>query len=159
MKLRQLNARYATNGVDGLEENKTPTVEWLMQLTEVEREVFSTWSVNDLYPLIDYTIRLFCSSVSRVDELPFIQIGSDSWLDVLYDAHGIVDMILGVPIEEASERMKRVLMKLKMHFCICMLHTGFSLSFVVQKWSCLKSLLTDALMSADQVQLHVTPKY
>ena len=76
MKLRQLNARYTTNGVDGLEENKTPTVEWLMQLTEVEREVFSTWSVNDLYPLIDYTIRLFCSSVSRVDELPFIQIGS-----------------------------------------------------------------------------------
>lgn len=158
MKLRQLNARYATNGVDALQENKTPTVEWLMQLTEVESDVFSTWSVNDIYPLIDYTIRWLCFSVSWVDELPFMQIGSESWLDVLYDAHGIVDMIMGVPIEEASERMKRVLLKLKMHFCICILHTGFSLSFVVQKWNCLKSLLTDALMSADQVQSQRTPK-
>lgn len=63
-KLRQLNLQYETPGVSSLELNRNPTLEWAASVTEMLKRVTTTWSVNDIYPLIDYITRTLLTSLS-----------------------------------------------------------------------------------------------
>lgn len=63
-KLRQLNLQYETPGVSSLELNRNPTLEWAASVMEMLKRVTTTWSVNDIYPLIDYITRTLLTSLS-----------------------------------------------------------------------------------------------
>ena len=63
-KLRQLNLQYETPGVSSLELNRNPTLEWAASVMEMLKRVTTTWSVNDIYPLIDYITRTLLTPLS-----------------------------------------------------------------------------------------------
>ena len=63
-KLRQLNLQYETPGISSLELNRNPTLEWAASVMEMLKRVTTTWSVNDIYPLIDYITRTLLTSLS-----------------------------------------------------------------------------------------------
>ncbi|KAK8823012.1 hypothetical protein WA556_001903, partial [Blastocystis sp. ATCC 50177/Nand II] len=95
-KLRQLNLQYETPGVSSLELNRNPTLEWAASVMEMLKRVTTTWSVNDIYPLIDYITH----------QLPFIQIDDEKWLDFVCASMGFASL-LSVAVTPASDKMAR----------------------------------------------------
>ena len=89
-----------------------------------------------------------------VDELPTIQIDDDKWLDCVCSPTGFASL-LSIDTNAASDKMARVLMKLKLRFCIQLLHTGFALPSVILLWKRMRELLLDCMLMHEEVLIVV----
>ena len=98
--------------------------------------------------------RLHNSYTSHVpvilDQLPFIQIDDEKWLDFVCASTGFASL-LSVAVTPASDKMARVLAKLRLRFCIQLLHTGFALPGAVTLWKKMKELILECMSMHEEV--------
>ena len=98
--------------------------------------------------------RLHNSYTSHVpvilDQLPFIQIDDEKWLDFVCASTGFA-FLLSVTTTPASDKMARVLAKLRLRFCIQLLHTGFALPGAVTLWKKMRELILECMSMHEEV--------